>query len=70
MIQLFIAFLTSLPEILKLIKELQKVQARVETQRKIKDDIRVISESFNKLDAAKLNQLFSGAKEKDDDLPS
>lgn len=49
----------ALPQILKLIDEIDKRNKELEIQRKVKDDVKVIHEAFVAKDAKKLNDLFN-----------
>lgn len=51
--------LAALPEILKLIEEIQKNSVELETKRKVADDIKVIHQAFAAKDSKKLNDLFN-----------
>lgn len=54
----FLALLSSLPELLKLIRE---IQARIKEEQltgKVKDNVANISEAFKSKDASKLNDIF------------
>lgn len=53
------AFLTSLPEILKLILQLQKMIQEANTDRKVKDDVKSIHQAFASNDPSKLNSIFN-----------
>jgi hypothetical protein len=54
----FWLFLQVLPELLKLFQLLQKRIEEVETDRKVKDDVKKIHEAFATNDASKLDELF------------
>lgn len=58
-VQLFWALLVALPDILKLIENLQKEAEKVETDRKVKQDIQIINQAFEKQDAEALRILFN-----------
>lgn len=60
MIQAFIALLTALPEIIKLLQTLQTKIDEAGVERKVKDDIATIHTAFANQDADALNKLFSG----------
>lgn len=53
------ALLLALPELLELIRAIQKANQEVKTDKKIKDDLRKISEAFKDKDAKKLNDVFN-----------
>lgn len=57
--KLILAFLASLPEILKLIKNIQKAIEEQETQKKVKDDFKKINKAFETRDAKLLNDIFN-----------
>jgi len=54
----FIAFLTVLPELIRLIKNIEKRIQATETDKKVKEDIKAINEAFEQKDSAKLNRIF------------
>ena len=53
------ALLVALPDILKLIENLQKEAEKIETDRKVKQDIQIINNAFEKQDAEALRILFN-----------
>jgi len=55
----FWALLVSLPEILKLIENIQKANKERKIQKKVNDDIKKINEAFEQKDADKLNEIFN-----------
>ena len=56
---LLATLILSLPELIQLLKALQKQIDEAETDRKVKNDLKTISEAFREKDAAKLNALFN-----------
>ncbi len=54
----FFAVLTSLPDILKLVRAIQKAIDEAETERKVSTDLQKIHEAFTTNDPTKLNDLF------------
>lgn len=60
--QAFLAILSSLPEILKLVSTIQKMideeKKENNVQRKLKDDVETIHEAFISNDPDKLRRLF------------
>lgn len=59
MIKAIIALLVSLPELLKLIKELQKKQDKKAQDKKIKDDVAAIRKAFEENDEEALRDIFN-----------
>jgi len=53
-----LALLAALPELLKLLAELQRQSQERADAAKLKEDIKVIHEAFKEKDAEKLNNLF------------
>lgn len=53
------ALLVALPDILKLIENLQKAAQEIETDRKVKQDIQIINQAFENNDAEALRILFN-----------
>lgn len=49
-----------LPELIKLLQAMQTAINQAETDRKVKDDIRLVAEAFKTKDSTKLNQIFNG----------
>lgn len=49
----------ALPDIIALLRALQKGIDEAETQRKVTDDLKQIHEAFNEKDPAKLRALFN-----------
>jgi hypothetical protein len=58
-IKAIIALLVSLPELLKLIKELQKKQDKKAQDKKIKDDVAAIRKAFEENDEEALRDIFN-----------
>ncbi len=59
MLSAILAFLSSLPELIKLIKNIQNNIRSSEIDRKVREDVKKINEAFEKEDADKLNRLFN-----------
>jgi uncharacterized protein Yka (UPF0111/DUF47 family) len=55
----FMTLLKALPEILQLIKALQKAADQAEADRKVKDDIKTIHQAFDANDPELLRRLFN-----------
>ena len=55
------ALIVSLPEILRLIKQIEKIIKEHKTEKKVKDDLKKINEAFEKKDAKLLNDIFNSA---------
>lgn len=55
---IWIKLLTLLPELIKLLQAMQSAISEAETDRKVKDDIRLVAEAFKTKDSTKLNQIF------------
>ena len=54
----WIKILQLLPELIELIKSIQKAIEESDAERRVRDDVKVISEAFKSRDASKLNSLF------------
>lgn len=54
-----IAFIQCLPTLLKIIAYAQKANEEAETQRHVKEDLKVIEDAFKEQDAEKLRALFN-----------
>lgn len=52
--------LVALPDIIKLLQEIDKAIKDAATDRKVKDDVKTIHEAFAAKDPTKLNALFAG----------
>lgn len=59
MLKIISSFIMALPEIIKLIKHLEKEHKKQKTKKKIKDDIKKINQAFEKQDAEALNRIFN-----------
>jgi len=59
MIKAIMTLILSLPEILKLLKNLDKKIQEKKTDEKVKDDLKKINEAFEAKDAKALNDLFN-----------
>lgn len=59
MIQAIIGLLSALPEILRLIRDLQEAKAKEESDAKLKDDIQKIRQAFKERDEKALNDAFN-----------
>jgi hypothetical protein len=55
----FVAFLAALPELVRLVKNIERRIEAAETERKIKEDLEAINEAFEKEDPEKLKQIFN-----------
>lgn len=53
------AFLKAIPDLLQLVKTIQKRIDEAKADRKVSDDVKVIHEVFVAQDSAKLNALFA-----------
>lgn len=53
------ALLTSLPEIIRLVRAIELALKEAEVDRKVKDDVKAIHEAFTTKDAKKLNDIFN-----------
>ena len=67
MIKAFFTLFASLPELLKLIKFLQDASQTSLENRKVKKDLRLITEAFKDQDEKALKKLFSNEHDGDDD---
>jgi hypothetical protein len=54
----WIKIIQLLPELIELIKSIQKAIDESETERKVRDDVKAISEAFKSRDATKLRSIF------------
>ena len=59
MLKAIYALIISLPEILRLIKELEKRHKEESKNRKIKEDLKEIEQAFKERDADKLRDIFN-----------
>lgn len=59
MIKLIHSLIIALPELIKLIKNIEKQIEEKNTDEKVKDDLKKINEAFEKKDAKALNDLFN-----------
>ncbi len=59
MLQAFIALLSSLPTILKLIQTLQAQIKQEQINGTVKDNVKMVHEAFVSKDASKLNDVFN-----------
>lgn len=64
-LKLIYLFLTSLPDLIKLLQAVEKGIKQGEVDRKVKDDLKVLHQAFAEKDGAKLTALFSGADPSD-----
>jgi len=51
--------LANLPQILRLIEEIQKAQAEASIKRRVADDFKAIEEAFKAKDGDALNRIFN-----------
>ncbi len=59
----FLGFIFAIPDLVRLIKAIQKFNEEQENKTKVRDDIKKIDEAFRNNDASKLNSVFA-SKEK------
>lgn len=59
--RLWYLLLTSLPDIFKILQAIEQGIKENKVDRKVQDDLKVISSAFAEKDGAKLTALFSGA---------
>ncbi|MDH4163341.1 MAG: hypothetical protein OEW15_11730 [Nitrospirota bacterium] len=64
--KLILLFLTSLPDLIKLLQIIDKTIQKGETDRKVKDDLKVLHQAFADKDGAKVTALFMGEAPPDD----
>jgi hypothetical protein len=64
-IQAIIAFLTALPELIKLVNNLQVKNKQAANRQKVKDDIKKINEAFDNQDSDALNRVFNNTSLRD-----
>jgi len=55
----FIAFLAAVPELLRLVRNIEKRIEAAKTEKKVKEDLEAINEAFETKDANKLNDIFN-----------
>ena len=55
-----VLLITNLPQIIKLIEQLQLEHKRNKHNRKVKDDLELINKAFETRDAELLNSIFNG----------
>lgn len=60
MINAIIALLGAMPQILKLIKNIQEEHKKQEVNKKVKEDLDAINKAFETRDAQLLNDVFNG----------
>lgn len=53
-----IAFFTALPELVRLVKTMQRQIEEANTKRKVKEDVKAINEAFKKKDPDSLKRIF------------
>lgn len=59
LLKALITLVSSLPEILRFLQNLEKTIAAEKKKKKVKDDIKKINEAFDKGDAKLLNDVFA-----------
>ena len=59
MIKIIHSLIVALPELIKLVKNIEKQIEAKKTDEKVKDDLKKINEAFEKKDAEALNKLFN-----------
>ena len=60
MIKVISSLIIALPEIIKLIKNIQKKIEQQRVEKKVKDDLEKINQAFESGDAKLLNDVFNG----------
>lgn len=55
------ALIAALPELLRLLRTVQKKIDEAETNRKVTDDLKAINEAFKSNDPDKLNHIFNNS---------
>lgn len=63
MIKVISSLIVALPEIIKLIKNIQKQIEQQKTEKKVKDDLKRINQAFEVGNAQLLNDVFNGMPE-------
>lgn len=56
---IILQFLAALPELIKLVRDIQAAIKKEESDRKVKNDIQAIREAYKTGDAEKLNAVFN-----------
>jgi hypothetical protein len=64
-IRLIWIFISAIPDLIKLLNEIEKVRITAETQRKTTDDVKTIHQAFANKDAAAIAALFRGSPSAD-----
>jgi hypothetical protein len=55
----FLSLLKYIPDLIALVKAIRKAIDEAETDRKVKDDLKAITEAFNAKDSNYLNHIFN-----------
>ena len=56
---IILQFLTALPELIKLVRDIQAAIKKEESDRKVKHDVKAIREAYKNQDAKALNRVFN-----------
>jgi len=59
LLKALLALIVALPEIIKMIQNLQQIADKAEEDRKVKSDLKAINEAFENKDAEALNKIFA-----------
>lgn len=58
LLKALLALIVALPEIIKMLQNLQRIADKAEEDRRVKDDLKKINEAFENKDAEALNRVF------------
>lgn len=56
---ILLQFLAALPELIKLVRDIQAAIKKEESDRKVKNDVKAIREAYKNQDADAINRLFN-----------
>lgn len=56
---IILQFFTALPELIKLVRDIQAAIKKEESDRKVKNDVKAIREAYKNQDAEALNRVFN-----------
>lgn len=57
----WLSYLTYIPDLIELVKSIQKQIDEAQTKRKVGDDIKSIKKAFDEKDASALNHIFNNS---------
>lgn len=59
---IILQFLAALPELIRLVRDIETAIKKEESDRKVKNDVKAIREAFKNQDAQALNRIFNPDK--------